>query len=340
MTDRDQPAPETDEPSGEDGALPIVSASEVATEDADTPVDADLDADISSAIAEPVFVGEESGPDDESAETVETAGEPAGLTDGAWTQSTGALLLGALDPADAAAAGQALANDVAARTEIISLLPVADILMSLYQAQSGVAPAPEATAQGAVTTRGQAVPKAERPKTQPVAIPKGTGITPTTILAIGLGVLAALGILWALAQRDQTSTREQEIRALQTRVAELEFGGNASVFVLNPVSADAAGAKATVFYAPGDGTVLLSASGLPELDDDQVYQAWFQTDGDSTWQPGPTFRVNDSGEIVRRLGSETTGFSNMAISVEDAPGSTEPTGDFLLQGALVQVTGQ
>lgn len=155
-----------------------------------------------------------------------------------------------------------------------------------------------------------------------------------------LGVIAAFGLLWALAQRDQISTRDQEICALRAQITELQQSANATVIVLNPVSDAAAGARATVFYSPGDGTVLINATGLPTLEDDRVYQVWLQSADSDAWTPGPTFRVNSAGEAVRRLAGETPGFARMAITDEPSPGSTEPTGAILLEGDLVRAAGQ
>ncbi|MDQ2682085.1 MAG: anti-sigma factor, partial [Chloroflexota bacterium] len=177
-----------------------------------------------------------------------------------------------------------------------------------------------------------------RTATRPVVIPASQQRSTSPILLGALGVLATLGFLWALAQRDQLATRDTEIDALRTRVAELSVAGNANVFVLNPASEAGSGAKATIFYSPGDGTVLLDARGLPELEEDRVYQVWFAAAGTDAWRAGPIFTVNQSGDAVRRLPGDVTDFGRMAISDEPAPGSTDAPDEFLLLGELVVAT--
>lgn len=256
-----------------------------------------------------------------------------------WQRATGAFVLGALEPDEATLAAGTYAGSEEIQAELITMLPVADILTSLYSSQP--TPGTTATATSPVPegpTQAPAVPRpAGRPQrpTQPVVISTPQWRSASPILLGVLGVLAALGFLWALAQRDQITTKDTEIDALRTQVAELSVAGNASVFVLNPASDAGARAKATVFYSPGDGTVLLDARGLPELEEDHVYQVWFAAAGTDAWRAGPIFTVNDSGDAVRRLPGDAPDFGRMAISDEPAPGTTDAPDEFLLLGELV-----
>ena len=53
----------------------------------------------------------------------------------------------------------------------------------------------------------------------------------------------------------------------------------------------------------------------------------------------PAFRVNRQGESIQRLAGDTPGFTRVAISREPAPGSPEPSGDFILEGTLAGGNG-
>ncbi len=262
-----------------------------------------------------------------------------------WQRGTGAYVLGALEPDEAVLAARTYAESEEIQAELIAMLPVADILTSLYSSQpapgtsASAATAPAPVTEGSTQAAAVARP-ASRPQlpTRPVVVSTPQWRSASPILLGALGVLAALGFLWALAQRDQITTKDTEIDALRTQAAELSVAGNASVFVLNPASDAGAGAKATVFYSPGDGTVLLDARGLPELEEDYVYQVWFAAAGTDAWRAGPVFTVNDSGDAVRRLPGEAPDFGRMAISDEPAPGSTDAPDEFLLLGELVVAT--
>jgi hypothetical protein len=257
-----------------------------------------------------------------------------------WRRATGAFALGALDADDVPAALETYRHSPELQHELQLLLPVVDILTSLYQPagtspdqMAATAPVQTAPAQPAQAP-SQAKAERVRERAAPVVVPKHGGTTARALPLIALGILAALGLLWGLAQRDLIATRDREISALQNRIAELEQTANAGVLILNPVSDDAAGAKATIFYSVGDGTVLINATGFPEIDENDTFQIWLQTADSTSWQPGPSFRVNEAGEAVRRLPGEVTAFSQMAISVEPQPGSAEPTTAFLLQGEM------
>jgi hypothetical protein len=266
--------------------------------------------------------------------------------DAQWAEATGAVVLGVLDPEDAAAAGQAIARSRALQAEVAALLPVADILLSLYQTQPASAPVGEAAPVVERTVSERLAPPAarrvERPLREPTVRPgrlSPGGVAGSAILIGALALVAVLGFLWALALSDRVATREDEIAALKRQVTEFRQSANASAFSLSPASETAENARGTVFYSIADSKVLIDVSGLPELDEDRVYQVWFQRGEGAEWQPGPTFPVNASGEAVQRLPGETPAFVRIAVSEEPAPGSPEPSGPFLLEGALAGANG-
>jgi hypothetical protein len=281
--------------------------------------------------------------DVDTSDTVEDAAEPGPEPEPEtleWAQATGAFVLGVLPSEDAAAAAQEIARSATLRAEVAALLPVADILLSLYQTQ----PVPTATA----TTAPVAVPPAERRPAEPArraerpraetiarpAMPSLGGIRPSSILIGLLALIAAIGVLWALSLNDRIATKDDEINALKRQVDQFRQAANASAFTLTPTASAPEGARGTVYYSLADSRVIIDVSGLPELDENRVYQVWFQRTGSNAWEPGPTFLVNQQGESVQRLPGETPSFARIAVSEEPAPGSAEPTGDFLLEGAL------
>jgi hypothetical protein len=290
------------------------------------------------AVADPAFAPQQ--PDEPATDETPDADQIAEVAQ-EWTDVSGALALGAVPNDQIADVIHAVAGSAALRAEVASLLPVADILMSLYQGQSAPAAAPpSAPAPAASEVKPKAAPGAERVVARPprpaMSMPQ---IAPTPVVIGALALLATLGILWALALSDRIATKNDEIAALNRQIGELQQSGNATTFVLSPSSDAPAGARGTVFYSIADGKVLIDVSGLAELDPDRVYQAWFQRSGSTTWEPGPIFLVNSSGEAVQRLAGEAPTFIRIGVTEEPAPGSTEPTGSFLMEGLLAGSTG-
>ena len=326
MTDREQATlPENDAESDErddETAEQATVADELPVENGVAATGASAEADVSEPAPEPVAESESL----------------------AWAEATGAFVLGVLPADDAAAAAQEYAHSAALRAEVATLLPVADILLNLYQTQ----PAPAAgTAAALVATPAERAPseltrRVETPRPQPgarPAMPTIGGLRPSSILIGVFALIAAIGVLWALSLNDRIATKNDEITALHRQVDQFRQAANASAFTLSPTSNGPEGARGTVFYSLADSRVIIDVSGLPELDQDRVYQVWFQRSGSNAWEPGPTFLVNQQGESVQRLPGETPTFARIAVSEEPAPGSSEPSSDFLLEGALAGGNG-
>jgi hypothetical protein len=261
----------------------------------------------------------------------------------AWADATAALALGAVPNDQIAAVIHEISGSAALRAEVASLLPVADILMNLYQTQTALsAPAAPAAAKAPAPepqpeARPAAPPRvAARPLRPALTMPR---VAPTPVIMGALTLVAVLAILWALALSDRIATRDDEIDALKRQIEQLSQSGNATTFLLSPSSSAPEAARGTVFYSIADGKVVIDVVGLEQLDEDRVYQVWVQRSGSTTWEPGPTFLVNSSGEAVQRLAGETPTFIRIAVTEEPAPGSTEPTGEFLLDGLLAGSSG-
>ena len=287
---------------------------------------------------------EEEAPVESALETI----EPESLQ---WAESTGAYVLGVLPPEDADAAGQEFRQSAALQAELATLLPVADILLNLYQTQPPAIPAAEPVAAPVApspsrpsTERRAVEPERAAVRTRPTMSRRPArstlgGLNPSTVLIGVLAAVAAIGVLWALALSDRMATKDDEIDALQRQITEFRQAANASAFSLTRTEDAPEEARGTVFYSLADSRVLIDVSGLPDLDEDRVYQTWFQRTGDADWEPGPSFLVNEQGESVQRLPGDTTTFVRIAVSEEPAPGSGEPTGPFLLEGQLAGANG-
>ena len=286
------------------------------------------------------------------AEAIDAVAEPAPepeVVDPKDLNALGALALGVAGSAGDPDIRARIATSPALQRELASLIPVADILTSLYQAQAAPVPSqadvPAAPAERARATAsgrwGETAPSPDRPAATrgPRRQAQVGRFSPATIANVGLAVVAALAVLWALALLDRIATRDDEIAALNEQLTQMRQAANASAFVLTPSSDDAPGAGGTIFYSVADRTALLDVSGLPELGEDEVYQIWFQAGDSDEWVLGPAFRVNSQGESVQRLPGDTPGFTRAAISREPGPGSDEPSGDFLLEGSLAGGNG-
>jgi hypothetical protein len=289
-------------------------------------------------------------PDIETDHMVDLVDEPEPeVVEPADLHALGALALGVAPSAGDPDIRARVAASPALQRELATLIPVADILTSLYQAQAAPAPS-QADAPVAPTERARVTAPGRRAEATILSDQPATTrypgrqlllgrFSPATIASVGLAIVAALAVLWALALLDRIATRDDEIAALNEQLAELRQSANASAFVLTPTSDDAPGAGGTIFYSVADRTALLDVSGLPELDEDEVYQIWFQGDDGDEWVLGPAFRINSQGESVQRLPGDTPAFTRVAISREPGPGSDEPSGDFLLEGSLAADNG-
>lgn len=266
-----------------------------------------------------------------------------------WSRAAGAIALGVIDPADQDEAEAALAAIPSLRDEVILLQPVANILRSLYQTGTATqttapieTPVPDSVPGEKVATETPAKPKRLRkpPPTQTnVGFSRAMPTIPWGKVIIGASAaIAVLAILWAFALLDKISSRDDEIAAQATEIANLHAAGNASAYLLYP-TADGGTAAGTLYYSPANSAAVIDVVNLPSIESDQVFQVWFQQAGSTSWIPGPTFTANNAGQAVQRLAGDAPTFAQVAISVEPSPGSTDPSGPFIVTGTLAQANG-
>ncbi len=95
-----------------------------------------------------------------------------------------------------------------------------------------------------------------------------------------------------------------------------------------------ASARGMIFMSDDGRIGLLAVLDLPPLPDDQVYQIWLIKDGSRI--SGGTFTVDSSGygQTVLQLVAPVGEFDAIAITVEPAGGSSDPTTDQVLVGDL------
>ncbi|MGH7550157.1 MAG: anti-sigma factor [Gemmatimonadota bacterium] len=128
-----------------------------------------------------------------------------------------------------------------------------------------------------------------------------------------------------LAEADTAAARLAELRS----DLELLAGPGSSVHALAGTGPTPE-ARARVFVDPATGRAILFAYDLPILQPDDVYELWAIRDGTpraaGTFRPGPEGRARL--EITDRALLE--GLDALAVTVEPAPGTEEPTGDMVL----------
>jgi anti-sigma-K factor RskA len=82
----------------------------------------------------------------------------------------------------------------------------------------------------------------------------------------------------------------------------------------------------TIVYSKAEHKVILIGHGLPAPGGDKTYQLWMLpvTGGPIS---GGTFKPNSAGDVELPVSGDLTGVGKMAISIEPAGGSREPTTD-------------
>lgn len=159
------------------------------------------------------------------------------------------------------------------------------------------------------------------------------------VLTIGLGVWAARlmieqnrlleGIerMNEARSADYDSTRER-VAALQEKLDFVGGPGSAVHPLVGTQAVPQAGAR--VFLDPVSGRAILFAYDLPVLSVDQLYELW--AIGPEGPRPAGVFRPDDRGRA--RLEIEDPDLLRnvqvLAVTVEPAPGSDQPTGEIIL----------
>ncbi len=156
-------------------------------------------------------------------------------------------------------------------------------------------------------------------------------------LAGGLAVLALLLLVWNMNLRAANEALQGQIIAMQEQILAQE-----EVLALLPGGSTHA-VSGTESQPEAHGQLLISADGrtaillarnLSPLAADETYQLWYIA-GDSPVSQG-IFSVDEQGDGRLRVQSEQPpdAFDAIGVSIEPAPGSTQPTGDIVLFGEV------
>jgi anti-sigma-K factor RskA len=140
-------------------------------------------------------------------------------------------------------------------------------------------------------------------------------------------VVAVVGV-WGIGLQNRVSQAEQQAAELSQAIAAFSEPGS-SVAILR----DANDPNASGFAAVSpEGNVYVVMAGLPDAPAGQVYQAWYIADG----QPvsAGLMPADENGLIVMNGSPPAPGTSTVAITVEPAGGSAQPTSDPIVVGEL------
>jgi anti-sigma-K factor RskA len=113
-----------------------------------------------------------------------------------------------------------------------------------------------------------------------------------------------------------------------------------NVFLLSDGSSDSGDTRVVLFAgSPGSGAVIVEddatvvqVAGLPALEATQVYQLWVIEDGPP--QPAGLLATDAGGNASHNLGRTVAATAVIAITVEPAGGSAQPTSDPILVAEL------
>ncbi|MEX0800867.1 MAG: anti-sigma factor [Dehalococcoidia bacterium] len=105
-------------------------------------------------------------------------------------------------------------------------------------------------------------------------------------------------------------------------------GGGVSVHTL----AGSGGAQGRILYIADERLGVMTVAGLDSLDVDLTYQVWTLSDGVATGIG--TFNTSEGGEAAASIEVDLTGADSVAITVEPAGGSPQPTSAPVLQADI------
>lgn len=152
-------------------------------------------------------------------------------------------------------------------------------------------------------------------------------------------VIGAIALaMWATSLRADLAAAEDRIAALAAERDQLRAASIAQVFDLSPTAQGPANASGSL-YLTADGSGVLSAVNLPDLDDGEAYQAWFLPPDEGEPIPGGTFTIDERGVGFMLVSADVGAIRGVSISVEPEAGSTEPTGAMLLSGTASGARG-
>jgi hypothetical protein len=163
--------------------------------------------------------------------------------------------------------------------------------------------------------------------------------TPTVIAFSLLGLVAIGLFLWALLLQGRINDLEGDVDTANAQLADIRENANATSYTLVPTTEGPQGATGTFFFSLPDQRGALTVRGLAAPPSGQSYQIWYIDERESDPIAGPTFAVNSAGEAAVPLNLNAATFDSIAISLEPADGSDQPTTGYLLEGQLGGAAG-
>jgi anti-sigma-K factor RskA len=156
---------------------------------------------------------------------------------------------------------------------------------------------------------------------------------------------AAAAILWAFVLNGQIARLQNEISALNERVAAhsesidriisgLPQTGPSNVITVSLKGTEAQpGAQGQLIADPNEESAVLVISGLPPLEAGKTYQVWLI--GDAPVSAG-LLTVDENGQAVLIVTTEAPigSFQSLGVSIEPLGGSPQPTGDIVILSEL------
>ncbi|GEL98502.1 anti-sigma factor [Cellulomonas terrae] len=259
-----------------------------------------------------------------------TTGPSSSISDDDARSLLGAYALDAVDADERTAVERLVATDPSAAAELAELLAVAAAL------GDAVAAEPPTTLRASVLTAITDVPQlgplTGPQRAAPVVGPDASTALPPGVTDLGsrrrpsrtrwLAVAAALVVgaavpsALAVQQAQRASQAEQQQQALADLLTD-----PSAVVVHGDVTG---GGTATAVLT--DDRALFSATGLPDPGDDKAYQLWV-VDADGAASAGV---LADDAGTVRHLTDDFSAGDALAITIEPAAGSTQPTTDPLV----------
>ncbi|NYE47328.1 anti-sigma-K factor RskA [Spinactinospora alkalitolerans] len=147
--------------------------------------------------------------------------------------------------------------------------------------------------------------------------------------AMLLGLAASLLIALVLGGVAVNLDRQvDELRRNEQAVAEILAAPDATYVSGSPEE----GVSATVVAAESVGGLVFTADGLRPLED-RDYQLWL-ADADGSVRSGGLVRLDSDGSTVPLLASGLDGAEGVAVTIEPAGGSPQPTSDPIMQMEL------
>jgi anti-sigma-K factor RskA len=256
-----------------------------------------------------------------------TTNEP--LTHDEALEFAGLYALDALTPDEKAAVDAHLAACAEDHSEFESLGGVTPALATLAEPMS----APAALKRKVMDDYTAAHPKSwtVAPAVGEVAgarrsgVPNWMGWAAAGVAIVLLAVLSVVG-LNLRSQADQANQRAEQLRAAVAAMS--EPGAQVAILHGSGAATDVSGFAAF----PANGTGYMVLTDVPAVPSGMTYQAWYIADG----QPASagTMSADADGNIIASGMSPMPGTAVVAVTVEPAGGSDQPTSDPIIVGEL------